>query len=181
MLLPLLMSAPTAFGAELAGVQLPDRVQVDGRMLVLNGFGERLYSILQIPVYIAALYLQHPSTDPESIIRSHETKLLTIRFQHDVSADDARDAWRDGFEKNCQAPCRLDPSIVARFLAAVPSMHAGEVYSILFTHDGATVASGGRLIGEIPVPHFAEVMLATFLGPHPNSPPLKQELLRGHT
>jgi hypothetical protein len=178
--LALLVSlCPAAVAAELSGVQFPDSVRVDGRMLVLNGFGERLYSFLRIPIYVAALYLQHPSTDPEAIIRSPETKLLTVRFQHDVSAERAREAWREGFDNNCPAPCRLDPGDVARFLAAVPAMHAGEVFSILFTRQGATIASDGRLIGRIPTPRFAQAMLATFLGPRPGSMPLKQDLLKG--
>jgi hypothetical protein len=170
---------PAALAAEVAGVQVPDSVQVDGRMLVLNGFGERLYSFLRIPIYVVALYLQHPSADPDAIIHSPETKLLTFRFQHDVSAETARNAWREGFDHNCQAPCRLDSEDVERFLAAVPAMHAGEGFSILFTRDGATVASDGRLIGEIPVPRFAQLILATFLGPRPGSMPLKRELLEG--
>lgn len=67
--------------AELDGVQLPDTLQVDGRTLHLNGYGLRTYSILGIHIYIASLYLEHLSTNPEEIIRSPETKLLLVRFE----------------------------------------------------------------------------------------------------
>ena len=54
-----------ARAAELDGVQLPDTLQVDGKTLHLNGFGLRTYSLLGIHIYIASLYLEHLSTDPE--------------------------------------------------------------------------------------------------------------------
>jgi hypothetical protein len=169
-----------ARAAELDGVQLPDAVAADGRTLRLNGYGLRTYSILGIHIYVAALYLQHVSTDAEQIIRSPETKLLVVRFERSVSADAARKAWREGLDNNCQLPCRLDPDDVARFLAGIPAMHAGDNYSLLFTPHGTTVTVSGQEVGVVSRLELAEAMLATFLGPRPASPKLKQELLAGH-
>ena len=120
------------------------------------------------------------STDPEEIIRSPETKLLIVQFERNVSAEQARKAWRDGLLNNCEAPCHLDPADVEKFLAVVPAMHNGDNYSLLFTQSGATVMVSGRQIGTISQPQFAEAMLATFLGPKPASLKLKWELLGGH-
>ena len=89
--------------SELDGVQVPNTLQVDGKMLHLNGFGLRTYSILRIHIYVASLYLEHLNTDPEQIIQSSETKLLTVHFEREVSADQARRAWRDGLNNNCEA------------------------------------------------------------------------------
>jgi hypothetical protein len=163
--------------AELDGVQLPDTLQADGKTLQLNGFGLRTYSLLRLHIYVAALYLEHPSTDPEAIIRSPETKLLTVRFVRSVSANEARSAWRDGLKNNCQPPCHLDPEDVARFLAGMRAMQAGDSYFLLFTQQGATVTVNGQQIGTISQRQFAEAMLATFLGLRPASPRLKRELL----
>jgi hypothetical protein len=129
---------------------------------------------------VAALYLEHLDTDPEEIIRSPDTKLLTVRFERSVSAERARKAWRDGLENNCVAPCRLDPEDIERFLAMVPAMHAGDNYSVLFMRHTAIVTVSGRQIGTVSQPQFADAMLATFLGPDPASPKLKRELLQGH-
>jgi Chalcone isomerase-like len=170
----------TAIAAELDGIHLPDAVHIEGKTLVLNGIGQRRYSFLRVPIYVAGLYVQHPSTSANAILESSEVKLLTIKFQHDVSAADARTAWRNGFDANCVAPCHLDPDAVSRFLAAIPAMHAGDVYTILFTPGGARVDAGTRPLGEIRLPDFAQAMLATFLGPRPASLPVKEALLRGH-
>jgi hypothetical protein len=169
-----------AQAAELDGVQLPDTVQVDGKALQLNGYGLRTFSFLDIHVYVASLYLEHLSTDPEAILRSPETKLLRVRFQRSVSAERARKAWRDGLANNCISPCHLDPQDVERFLAQVPAMEAGDDFALLFTRNGAVVTVGGKQIGTISQPQFAEAMLATVLGPKPGAPSLKRELLKGH-
>lgn len=171
---------PRARGAELDGVQLPGELQVGGKTLQLNGIGLRTYSILGIHIYVAGLYLEHTSSDAEAILRSRDTKMLIIKFKRDVSADASRKAWRTGLENNCAAPCQLDPTDVARFLAGVPAMHAGESYALLFTQQGVTIIADGVQVGEISKRPFAEAMLATFLGPAPASPRLKEELLQGH-
>jgi hypothetical protein len=138
---------------------------VAGKTLQLNGYGIRTYSILAAPIYTAALYLERFSTDANTIIHSLETKLLTVRFEHAVSAERARQAWRTGFENNCVAPCQLDSDDVERFLAMVPAMHANDYFNLLFTRDEATVSVNGQPLGTINKRQFAEAALGTFLGP----------------
>ena len=169
-----------AHAADLDGVQLPSTLQADGKTLLLNGIGLRTYSILGIHIYVAGLYLEQFRTNADEILQSPETKLLTIRFKRNVTADQARDAWRKGLVNNCMAPCRIDPQDIADFIAQVPAMHAGESYSMLFTAQGATVTVDGIELATISKPQFAKAMLATFLGRAPASSRLKAELLQGH-
>src|ERR1019366_9884590 len=100
--------------ADLVGVSLPDTRVSDGTQMRLNGIGLRTFSVLGIPIYVAGLYLERRSDNPDTIIHSTERKLLDIRFLRDVGAEDARRAWQDGFEQNCKSPCYLDPRDVQR-------------------------------------------------------------------
>jgi hypothetical protein len=169
-----------ARAAEIDGVQIPDTVQAGGKVLHLNGFGLRTYSVLRFHIYIAALYLEHPSANPEAILASPQTKLLTVNFLHDVSAERERQAWQMGFAKNCLPPaCALDPTEVATFLNHVPPARAGDRFSLLFDAHGAAVNMDGQPLGVVSHVQFAEAMLATFLGPNPGSHRLKRELLAG--
>jgi hypothetical protein len=168
-----------AQAAEFDGIQLPDTVQAGGKTLQLNGVGRRTYSFLGIHIYVASLYLEHLSSNAEQILRSPETKLLIVKFERSISAEDARKAWREGLANNCLPPCQIDPQDLETFLAAVPAMREGDVFSLMFTQRGATVTVGGQPLGPVIKPQFAEAMLATFLGPRPASPSLKQALLRG--
>ena len=156
---------------------MPDVRVVNGIALHLNGIGLRTFPLFGIHIYVAGLYLERPSADPETIIRSHGTKLLDIRFLRDVDATDAQEAWRDSFEQNCVSPCYLDPRDVRQFLAAVPSVRKGDSASLLFTPSGLQVTFNGHVMGDITDQHFADVMLTTFIGPVPPTPRLKRELL----
>ncbi len=170
------LSAPSA--AELDGIVMPDMRMVDGTRMWLNGMGLRTYSILGIHIYVAGLYLERRSDNSDSILQSPELKLLDIRFVRDVSAREARNAWRTGFDSNCRPPaCSLDPGNVQRFLAAVPPVHKGDETTLLFSSKGVVVTLNGHPMGDITDPHFAKTMLATFIGPVPPTPRLKQELL----
>lgn len=156
---------------------MPDRRVVNGIQMRLNGMGLRTFSVLGIRIYVAGLYLERRSDNADVILHSPEMKLLDIRFLRDVDAEDARKAWQNGFEQNCKAPCYLDPGEEQRFLAAVPSVHKGDASTFLFTSKGVSVTVDGRPMGVIPDPHFAELMLTTFIGPVPPTPRLKRQLL----
>jgi hypothetical protein len=171
----------TASAAQLDGVQVPETYLVNGKTLYLNGLGLRTYSILNVHIYAASLYLEHLSTDADKILHSLETKLLAVRFEHAVSAEDAQKAWRDGLANNCLEPCRIDPGDLATFLSQVPAMRVGDNFNLIFTRTGAVITVNGQQIGTIERRQFAEALLATFLGPNPASPTLRQQLLMGHS
>lgn len=167
----------SASAAQLDGVTLPDSMSLDGTELQLNGIALRTYSWVGIHIYVAGLYLEHPSHDAEAILDSPEKKLLAVHFVHDVGAADARKAWREGFEDNCQAPCHLAASDVERFLAAVPAMRSGEHSTLSFTREGLQITMDGHNLATITNPVFSRAVLATFIGPKPPTPRLKRELL----
>jgi hypothetical protein len=173
------LSAPAAGAARLAGVTLPDTTTLGGTQLHLNGIALRTYSWLRIHIYVAGLYVEHPSHDAAAILDSSEDKLLVFRFVHDVDASHARDAWRDGFEQNCRPPCRLAPADVRRFLSVVPPIRAGDLSTLAFTPGGLTIMLNGLTVGTITDPVFSRAVLLTLLGPNPPSALLKRELLGG--
>src|SRR5689334_7200125 len=162
-LIPAVLTLSIAQAAELADITLPDTSIMDGTHLVLNGIGLRTYSVFNIHIYVAGLYLEHRSQDADAILRSSGRKFLDIRFVHDVSASEARNAWHDGFVANCKAPCQCDPRDVQRFLAAVPTIRSGDRATLLFTSRGVSFTINDRLMGNITDRHFAEVILACFI------------------
>ncbi len=112
----LMLACASGQAAVLDGVTMPDQVKVDGTELRLNGVGLRTYSMLRLPIYVAALYLEQPSEDGQEVIRSPGKKRLNIRFLRDVDAEKGKEAWRSGFADNCKSPCHLNPADVDRFL-----------------------------------------------------------------
>jgi long-chain acyl-CoA synthetase len=168
------LAAPAAV---LDGVTLSDSEQAGGVTLRLNGIGLRTYSVFGIHIYVAGLYLEQPSHDGEAVLASDSTKLLVIRFVHDVDTDNARKAWIEGFDGNCTAPCRLPEAEVKRFLDAVPAFRRGDSSALMFTHGTVQITLNGRLMGSVTDPVFARTILATFIGRSPPTDRLKRELL----
>lgn len=163
--------------AELDGVTLPDTSRIGETPLRLNGIGMRTYSILRVRIYVAGLYLQQPTHDPEAILDSPEDKLLVFHFVHDVDAADARKSWQEGFADNCLAPCRVEPVDEARFLAAVPAFRVGDYSTLAFVSGRLTVAINGHVVGTIANPGFERAILLTLIGPKPPTEALKRGLL----
>jgi hypothetical protein len=166
-----------ANAASLDGISMPDAREVNGVRMQLNGIGLRTFSLLGIRIYIAGLYLEHRSNSPDEILSSPSMKLLEIHFLRDVDAEDARKAWQESFEQICKTPCYLDPRDTQQFLAAVPSVHRGDESTLLFTPQGLHITINAKSMGDIRDPHFAELILGTFIGAAPPTPRLKAELL----
>ena len=173
----LLTSTAMAAAAELDGVVMPDKQDVAGYHFVLNGLALRTYSVLRVHVYVAGLYLEHRTVDPNVILGSSQPKLLRFVFVRDVDAEDARKSWREALDRNCPAPCPLPADSIARFLAAIPSVHNGDVNTLLFTVRGMEFFINGRSAGHIANPDFRQVILSTFIGPNPTSEEVKAGLL----
>lgn len=173
----LLLLSGTARAGTLEGVTFPTTQTEGGRPLALNGIGLRTASVFHVKVYVAGLYLEQRQQDGDAVIRSSGTKVLEIRFLRDIDAEDARAAWVEGFEGNCRPPCRLDQRHVAQFLAAVPSVRAGDSARLAFDSDGLRVSVNGKPAGVVQDKEFVRVILATFIGRAPPTEALKRALL----
>ena len=169
--------APGARAGELDGVTLPDSIEAAGARLRLNGMGVRTFSIFDIHIYVAGLYLEHLSHDPVAILNEPEVKVIEFRFVHDAGVERVRHAWEEGFQQDCDQPCRVTPEEVAKFLAATPGLNKGDSSTIVFAKDSVTIAVNGRVLGTITDPPFMRLLLATFIGPHPPTERLKRGLL----
>jgi hypothetical protein len=179
LVIPLIAHLSMVRAAELAGIAMPDIRNVAGKELVLNGIALRTYSVFNIRIYVAGLYLEQRSSSAEAILRSPEVKLLEIHFLQNIGQNAAQQAWRRGFANNCESPCRLTPQDTAQFIAKVPAIRRGDTSMFLFTRNGLTVAFNGRVVGTTANHYFARQVLRTFLGPSPPTPRVKRELLGG--
>ena len=64
-----------ARAADLEGVSMPEMRVIDVTEMRLNGIGLRTFSILGLPIYVAGLYLERRSDNPDMILRSREREL----------------------------------------------------------------------------------------------------------
>ena len=176
-----LLVTPPALAARKSGVTLPDQVQVGGKVLALNGIGLREATFLKVDVYVAGLYLEHPSSDPATILGTPGLKRIVLHFVRDVSKGDIVKAWNEGFSNNAVVPVgQLQPEI-ARLNAWMPSFKKGDTLVLTFYPGvGVTVDVNGTRKGVLPGDDFARSLLSIWLGPKPPTAELKRSLLGHH-
>jgi hypothetical protein len=176
----MLWGAEVAQGKECVGVGFPDQAQVNGNTLTLNGLGLRQATMLKVNVYVAALYVAEPSTDPNAILGSNAPKELVLHFVRNVGATDLRKAWDEGFAGNAKDQLPALKDRVETLKGWMGDMKAGE--RITFIHmpgAGTQVDVGGTTKGTVQGDDFARAFLSIWLGAHPPNSGLKAGVLGG--
>jgi chalcone isomerase-like protein len=162
--------------ASLAGVTLPDTVQVGGTTLVLNGLGLRKKFVVK--VYVVGLYLEQKSSDAGDIIKADAPKRIVMHFVHDVSKNQLADAFDESFNNNAPDAKKTMKADIDRFLAALDPVKDGD--QMVFTYlpgTGTTLAINGKDKLTIAAPAFGPVLFSVWLGPKPPNADLKKGIL----
>jgi len=168
----------SAGAGELDGVKLPDEIRIDSRTLVLNGMGLREATILKVDVYVAGLYLEAKSSDPEVVLRPGQAKRLVMRFVRAVPRRDLVKAWDDGFDRSAGAALPALRDRIATLQTWTSDMPNGGTLSLTYLPDaGTSVEIQGTAKGTIPGDDFAQALFRIWLGPSPPNPGLKDGLL----
>jgi hypothetical protein len=162
--------------ATLAGVTLPDTVQIESTTLVLNGQGLR--TKFMVKVYVAGLYLEHKSSDPNAINKAEVPKRIVMQFVHNASKSQLVDGFGEDFKENSPEAMQTIQPEIDRFLGALEPVKEGDqlVFSYL-PGKGTTFAFNGKDKLSIAPAAFAQVLFSVWLGPKPPNAGLKRGLL----
>lgn len=174
----LLAISAVTFSMEKDGVTYPDRITVNGAELLLNGLGTREATIFKVNVYVAALYLENPSSDGYAICSSEETRRLILHFVRDVGESDIASAWAEGFMKNAGDDLPDYEDRIITLNSWMSQMNDGE--QMMFTYvpgSGLEVSVKGSVQGTIEGSDFASVFFSIWLGDHPPNGGLRDGLL----
>jgi Chalcone isomerase-like len=171
----LLSLSSVATALEIAGVQIPETLNTD---LTLNGAGIR--SKFFFKIYIAELYLEHPSQTAEKVLNIPGRKRLTMHILYDeVSKEKLVEGWNVGFGANLsdEKLKQLAPKIM-QFNALFVTVHEGEEIILDYTPDmGTIVTIAGAQKGVIEGAAFNSALLSIWLGKEPVGDDLRDALL----
>ena len=179
-MLLLALAAGVAQGRECKGVSFPDKVEVDGSTLLLNGLGLRQATAFKVNVYVGALYLVKTSSDASAILGSNAPMEVALQFVRSVGADDLRKGWSEGFEKNAKDQLPALKDRIAMINGWMADAKSGE--RLTFIHRpgaGVEVNVNGTVKGTVKGDDFAKAFLSIWLGADPPNPELKAGLLGG--
>ena len=181
-LIVLLGSVTAIVAKTIEGVEFPPAIDVSGAKLSLNGTAMREKFFFDI--YIAALYLEHPSTDATSILQDPGAKRMRFHFLYrELEREKLVTAWREAFAKNLSAD--EQKSAESGLLQLAPMLddeyHAGDelILDVLPSGAGLAVSSKGVAKGLVTVPVFPRAVLEAWIGSNPPSAKFKHGLLGG--
>jgi hypothetical protein len=163
---------------EIAGVQIPEDVEVSGQKLVLNGAGLRKKFFAK--VYVAGLYLPEQTSDANRVIEMAGPKRITLQFIYDeVAARKITRGWTDGFRNN-SSPEQMKAlqSRLDDFNALFEDMKKGDRVVMDYVPGlGTRVEIKGKARGVIPGDDFMQALFKVWLGDKPADMGLKKGLL----
>jgi hypothetical protein len=171
-----LTSMISLHAGSLAGVTLPDSAQLGGKTLVLNGMGIR--SKMMVKVYVAGLYLEQKTSDPNAIIKSDAPKQIVMKFLHGASKSQMTDAFDESFKDNSPDAVKTMKPDIDRLLAALDPVNSGD--TMVFTYvpgTGSTLTMNGKEKLTIAGPAFGQVLMSVWFGPKPPTADLKTGML----
>jgi len=174
-----------AHAAELEGVELEDRVRVDGQEIQLNGIALRTrYQFFK--VYVAGLYLPRKATSTPAVLGTHGAKRIVLVMVRDASAEQFVQSIDHGLRANnseaelADVKAQVDAlyakirrvgqaKVGMRIVLDFSPSTGGTTLSV----DGA--AQGAPMAGEA----FYRALLRIWLGEKPVQEDLKKALLGG--
>lgn len=178
LLLTLLVSV-SAYGREIAGVDVPETVsQADGTVLQLNGAGIRTKVFFKI--YIAELYLADKQSEVPAIIDDDRGRRIVMHFLYEeVGKEDLVEAWNHGFQGNGSAEQLAElSSQITSFNALFDSVKKGDQIILDYIPGkGTTVMIREEIKGLIEGKPFNDLLLSIWLGEKPVSKGLRDDLL----
>jgi hypothetical protein len=162
--------------AELKGVQMPDTKKVGDKELKLNGLGLRKKAFFK--VYVAGLYLESPTQDPEKIIAADTVRRVDMAMLRDLGKDKIVEAIKEGVEKNSKDKMGGLKDRLDKFSSAIPDLKEGQVLSITYEPGkGTTVKGAGGQELTVEGKDFADALFLVWLGRSPVDEDLKKGML----
>jgi hypothetical protein len=168
--------------AELDGVTLEDRAQVDGQELQLNGIALRTRVIFK--VYVAGLYLPSKTRSAQAAIASKGAKRIVLVMMRDANAEQfvlaIEAGLRDNHSEAQLAALKAQTESLAATIRAIGQARRGMriVLDYLPSQGGTQLFVDGPARGRLmPGEEFFRALLRIWLGENPAQDDLKEALL----
>lgn len=167
-----------ASATEIAGVKVPETVQVGAKTLKLNGAGLRTKYFFKAKVYVAGLHLETQSKDAATVIASQQLKRVELTFLRDLDREQVTDAIGAGFERNSGAQMQALKARLDKLKSFITDVAERDQLQITYVPGkGTTITVKGKEKGVLEGKDFADALFSVWLGSDPVDEGLKTALL----
>lgn len=176
-LVTLFVMAAPAFAAKINGVNFPDKVNVAGQELILNGGGTR--TDYGFDVYVAALYLEQKIADAQKIVADDqpmEVKLQVTSVM--VNGDNMQSGFKEAFRNSATGDITPLKSQIDTFLASFNGLKNHDVYDFAYVPGkGVEISRNGAPVATVQGLDFKKALFGIWLGEKPVQKDLKANML----
>lgn len=177
--LMLVMSVFT-FGAKVAGVEVAETIEKNGKKLMLNGVGVRKKAILSL--YVGSLYVEEKTTDENVIIEGEGAMSIRLDIVSGLISNSAmREAVEEGFEAST-TPEELEvlQDRIDGFVGVFEEeITKGDYFTFDYVDDvGVEAYKNEKLLTTVEGKDFKEALYGIWLGDKPADKNLKKGMLK---
>jgi hypothetical protein len=176
--LSLLMMTSLCHGKEIAGVDIPESLEISQVKLILNGAGVR--SKLFIKLYVGGLYLEEKSNDPANIISADEPMLIRLHIVSSmITSENMEEATREGFLKSTGGRTESIKDQIEEFISVFKDeIKENDIYDLTYIPDkGTDVYKNAEYHSTIEGLIFKQALFGIWLCDKPAQKSLKNEML----
>ena len=166
------------FALSAAHAELPNAIEAGDEKLTLNGSGARTKYLMEM--YVAGLYLEQPSSDPDSIVAADAPMAIRLEITSGmVTEAKLVDSLKEGFHNATGGkpePIRKEIDLFRKCLAG--KIAKGDVLDFVYLPGhGVIVAKNGEKQGAIEGIAFKRALFGVWLSKTPADEELKRAML----
>tara|TARA_R110002126_G_scaffold161623_7_gene309508 strand:- start:3203 stop:3784 length:582 start_codon:yes stop_codon:yes gene_type:complete len=163
------------------GVEIPRTLEFKGKIMSLNGFGQR--SKLFMDLYVQALYVTQLSQDAKQILDSQTEMAITLRITSGlVSSNKLSKALEKGMEKSVGEEGMLKYAKELKeleYLLSTEDTKIGDLFELTFNplDESLWITKNKDYKGKIKGLEFKKAFFGIWLSDNPVNKGLKEDLL----
>ncbi|GBE15069.1 MAG TPA: hypothetical protein ENH32_08560 [Proteobacteria bacterium] len=169
-----------ATAAELAGISMPDSVNIAGKDCALVGQGLR--KVLFIKIYVSGLYMETPLQQADEVIDSDQVKRLVVHWKYKkVSTKKLQKEYREKIDENTPERSEELNRKIDHFISLFTKPAVKDA-QFIYTYEpgkGTSIFLSGEDKGFIEGRDFMKALFKVWFGEKPFDKHLKKGLLGG--
>ncbi|MDA3884115.1 MAG: chalcone isomerase family protein [Candidatus Delongbacteria bacterium] len=161
-----------------SGINIQEKLKVNGSQLILNGAGVREKFFMDL--YVGALYLEKRSKVAKAIIDSEENMAIRLYITSSlISSKKMKNATMEGFENSTKDNITPIKKEIDQFISVFKDeINDGDVFEMAYVDSiGTKISKNGKLSTTIKGLKFKRSLFGIWLCDEPAQESLKEDML----
>jgi len=166
-------------GSEISGVNLPDSITLQDKVLSFNGAGVR--SKFFIDLYVGSLFTVGQVDQASKVIDSDQPAAIRLNITSGmITSEKMTDAMNEGFDRATDGdPASIQESITEFIATFAEPIKEGDQFTLMSVPgEGIISYKNGKQLSVTRGETFRKAVMAIWLGKNPTDEDLKEDMLK---